>query len=274
MKKPTQSQERGPFTKVAGHVSKDASPVGREKHTLGLTSIGAAKYSMTKRRLKSASMTNAAVLTAKGKAREKAYADKFASSLRSSRSESDVNALSARVHRTLVEAISRMDDKARRRAIASPTPAGTIAEIVRAAPDVGLPGESAQARALARGAALRQKLLLTAGGALTSGQVADILGISPQGVKSRAARGKLLSVPLSGGNWGFPALQFHGGDVRPGSPDVLSAAADREMGPWHLLSILLEPAPGGGTLLERIADDDVRAGLVARLRTYGEQQAA
>lgn len=204
------------------------------------------------------------------------FADRAASARAVSAREmdSDADALEARVSGIVKAAIGRMDEEARRRAIASPTPAGTIAEVVRAAPDVGLPGESAQARALARGAALRQELLLKAGGALTSGQVAGILGISPQGVKSRASRGKLLSVPLSGGNWGFPALQFHGGDVRPGVPDVLAAAADRGMGTWHLLSILLEPAPGGGTMLEGMGDAAVRAGLLARLRSYGEQQAA
>jgi hypothetical protein len=183
-------------------------------------------------------------------------------------------ALEARVANIIRASIRNMDGEARRRAIESPTPAGTIAEVVSAAPDVGLPGESAHARALARGAALKQRMLLQAGGALTSGQVAAILGITAQGVKSRAERGKLLSVPLSGGKWGFPALQFAGNDVRPGIPEIVGEAAQRDMGAWYLLSLLLEPTLGHDTMLEALADPATRAGLLARVRTYGEQQAS
>ncbi|MBW3629509.1 MAG: hypothetical protein KY464_09445 [Gemmatimonadetes bacterium] len=183
-------------------------------------------------------------------------------------------ALEARVANIIRASIKSMDDDARRRAIASPTPAGTIAEVVSAAPDVGLPGESAHARALARGAALKQRMLMQAGGALTSGQVAAVLGLTAQGVKSRAERRKLLSVPLSGGKWGFPALQFAGNDVRPGIPEVVSEAGRREMGAWYLLSLLLEPAPEHDTMLEALADPAIRGGFIARLRTYGEQQAS
>jgi hypothetical protein len=183
-------------------------------------------------------------------------------------------ALEARVANIIRVSIKSMDGDARRRAIASPTPAGTIAEVVSAAPDVGLPGESAHARALARGAALKQRMLMQAGGALTSGEVAAILGITAQGVKSRAERGKLLAVPLSGGKWGFPALQFTGNDVRPGIPEVVGEAGRRAMGAWYLLSLLLEPAPGHHTMLDALADPTIRAGLLARLRTYGEQQAS
>lgn len=183
-------------------------------------------------------------------------------------------ALEARVASIIRASIKSMDGDARRRAIASPTPAGTIAEVVSAAPDVGLPGESAHARALARGAALKQRMLMQAGGALTSGEVGAILGITAQGVKSRAERGKLLSVPLSGGKWGFPALQFAGNDVRPGIPEVIAEAARREMGAWYLLTLLLEPAPDHETMLEALGNPVIRAGLIARVRTYGEQQAS
>lgn len=188
--------------------------------------------------------------------------------------EDDSAALEARVAKIVRVSIKEMDAEARRRAIASPTPAGTIAEVVRATPDVGLPGESAHARALARGAALKQRLLLRAGGALTSGQVATILGITPQGVKSRVERGKLLAVPVSGGKWGFPARQFDGNDVRPGVVEAVTEARSRSMGTWYLLSLLMETVPGYDTTLEALADTRIRAGFIARLRTYGEHQAS
>jgi hypothetical protein len=79
-----------------------------------------------------------------------------------------------------------------------------------------------------------------------------VLRISVPGVKQRMDRRKLLAVPLPGGQWGFPALQFaEGGRVRPGVPEVAKAGAERD--PWTVLSILVDDAPdGSGILLERL----------------------
>lgn len=189
---------------------------------------------------------------------------------------SDDEAMVERMSRYLGYSFERLDPETRRRAIAAVTPAETIAVVVHAAPEMGLPTDSALARALARGAQRKQELLLRAGGALTSGEVGELLGgITVQAVKARVGRRKLLAVPLSGGYSGFPAIQFDGTDVRPGLSEVLAAAHATGMGEWYLFALLMDPAPGReDPLILALADEGVRAGFLARLATYGEQMAS
>jgi hypothetical protein len=133
---------------------------------------------------------------------------------------------------------------------------------------------SAWTRALARGAARKQEMIQRAGGVLSSGQVAPLLGITVSAVNQRRSRHRsILAVPLSGGEWGFPARQFGDGDVRKGVAEVVRAAG--EMNPWVLLAILLDPVADaeGPTLLDRLDDEAVRADALNRVRTHGEHVA-
>ncbi|HEX8391058.1 MAG TPA: hypothetical protein VF665_01775 [Longimicrobium sp.] len=184
--------------------------------------------------------------------------------------------LRRRIHAYVDDAVNRMDVPGLLRALEAPSAIGSVAAVAAEAPDVPGAGSSSLVSALLRGAAAKEKMLGDAGGFLSSHQVAGLLGISIQAVKQRMERRTILAVPLSRGAWAFPARQFDiaAGGVQPGIPEVVRAAAD--MNPWVLLSILVEAAPGreGDTLLDRIADDDVRAGLVARLGTYGGHGAA
>lgn len=180
-----------------------------------------------------------------------------------------------RVEKTLRDSLSGMSALDLYRAMEAPTPAATVAQIISAAPDVGLPTESAWTRALARGAARKQDLIARAGGCFSSGQVADLLGISVSAVNQRKNKHKsIFAVPLSGGEWGFPVRQFVDGDVRRGVADVVRAAAD--MNPWVLLSILLDDAgeDGGPAVLDRLDNEPVRADVLQRVRSYGEHVAA
>lgn len=190
--------------------------------------------------------------------------------------ERDDAAMVERMAGYFAASFRQLDPETRRRAIAAVTPAETIAVVVHAAPDIGLPAESARARALARGAQRKQELLVRAGGVLSSGEVAAVLGgISVQAVKARVARRRLLALPLAGGFLGFPAIQFDGTDVRPGLAEVLAAAQRREMGAWFLFALLMDPAPGRDEPVVLALDDArVRAGFLARMETYGEQTAS
>ncbi|MFL5537857.1 MAG: hypothetical protein ACJ8J0_02640, partial [Longimicrobiaceae bacterium] len=157
------------------------------------------------------------------------------------------------VERSLVEratsvirmSLERMTVEQIQKAIAAPTPAATVVEVLNAAPEVGLARETATTRALARGAAAKQEMIQAAGGCLSSGEVAKLLGKTVSAVNQRRARGQILAVPLSGGEWGFPASQFSAGDLRGGIAEVVQAA--RTMNPWVLLSILLDRIPGSGS---------------------------
>lgn len=184
-------------------------------------------------------------------------------------------ALLRRVESSLRASLRRMTSSELMRAVEAPSPAATVAQIISAAPDVGMEQESAWTRALARGAARKQEMIQRAGGVLSSGQVAELLGITVSAVNQRKNRHRsILTVPLSGGEWGFPAKQFADGAVRAGVAEVVRKAAD--LNPWVLLSILLDDAAGEGgpTLLDRLDDPAVRADVLRRVRTYGEHLAA
>lgn len=183
-------------------------------------------------------------------------------------------ALLRRVEGSLRASLRRMTPSELMRAVEAPSPAATVAQIISAAPDVGIPDESAWTRALARGAARKQEMIQRAGGVLSSSEVAELLGISVSAVNQRKNRHRsILAMPLSGGEWGFPARQFVDGGVRPGVAEVVKAAG--EMNPWVLLSILLDDAgPEGATLLDRLDDEAVRRDVLNRIHTYGEHVAA
>jgi hypothetical protein len=159
------------------------------------------------------------------------------------------------------------------RAIAAPTPAGTIVEVLSASPEVGLAKETATTRALARGAAARQEMIQSAGGCLSSGEVARLLGKTVSAVNQRRVRSQILAVPLSGGEWGFPADQFHSGDLRAGIAEVVGAAGT--MNPWVLLSVLLDRVPGSESrILDALDRPEVLDDVLARIRSYGQHGAS
>lgn len=185
------------------------------------------------------------------------------------------------VERSLVEkatdlfrrSLKQMTVEQLQRAVAAPSPAATIVEVLNAAPEVGLARETATTRALARGAAAKQEMLQAAGGSLSSGAAARLLGKTVSAVNQRRARNQILAVPLSGGEWGFPAAQFSSGDLRSGVAEVASAAGT--MNPWVLLSILLDRVPGSDSrIIDSLDDSAVLEDVLARVRSYGEHGAS
>jgi hypothetical protein len=183
------------------------------------------------------------------------------------------SSLLVRVDRWLRGSLDRMSDEEVLRAVEAQSPAETIAEILIATPEMRLVSENDWAELLLRGAEAKRQIAEMAGGLLSSSQAAVILGISVPGIKQRMDRHKLLSVPLPGGQWGFPALQFaDGGHVRPGVPEVAKAGA--RIDAWTVLSILVDDAAdSSGVLLERLDDPGVLRDAVQRLESYGEHLA-
>jgi hypothetical protein len=179
-----------------------------------------------------------------------------------------------RVERWLRGSLERMSDEEVLRAVEAQSPAETIAEILAATPEPRIGAEADWAELLLRGAGAKRRLVEMVGGLLTSSQVASILKITVPGVKLRMERRKLLAVPLPGGQWGFPALQFaESGHVRAGVPEVAKAGA--EIDPWVVLSILVDDVPdGSGMLLERLEIRAVLRDALHRLTSYGEHVAA
>lgn len=179
--------------------------------------------------------------------------------------------LESRAAEVFRAALKRMTPEQLQSAVGASTAAGTIIEVLNASPDVGLRKETAMTRALARGAVAKQEMIQEAGGCFSSGEVAKLLGITQSGVNLRRSRNSILALPLSGGEWGFPARQFHDGELRPGLAEVLRAA--REKNPWWLLSILLDPLPGSkdAVLLDALDRPEVLVDVLNRIATHGEQ---
>lgn len=183
--------------------------------------------------------------------------------------------LASRVHRWLAGSLNQMSDEEVLKLIEAQSPAETIAEVLAATNDTHHIRDSDWTELLLRGAESKSRVAEFAGGLLSPLEAARVLNISVPGVKQRLERRKLLAVPLPGGQRGFPAFQFErDGRVRTGVPEV--AAAGAHLDPWVLLSILVDEVEGeaGGTLLERLSDEAVRADALSRIASYGEHGAA
>ncbi|MBV9110260.1 MAG: hypothetical protein JO306_12690 [Gemmatimonadetes bacterium] len=183
--------------------------------------------------------------------------------------------LVARVQRWLAGSLERMSDDEVLRLVEAQSPEETVAELLVAAPESRAAPESEWTELLLRGAEAKSRIMSLAGGLLSPLKVSQVLKISVPGVKQRLERRKLLAVQLPGGQRGFPALQFtREGRVRDGVAEV--AAAGAHLDPWALLAILVDEVEdsSGGTLLERLDDDAVRADVMGRIASYGVHAAA
>ncbi|HEX8673376.1 MAG TPA: hypothetical protein VF710_15885 [Longimicrobium sp.] len=127
------------------------------------------------------------------------------------------------------------------------------------------------AAARARGVSAREELIRKAGGLLRVSEAArELGGVSTQAVQARRARGTILAVQVSGGEWKYPACQFTDEGPLPGLDRFLSAF--RDVGPWTKLAVLLAPSAryGGKSALDLLREGEL-AGACSIAATYGEQ---
>jgi len=184
------------------------------------------------------------------------------------------SSLANRVQRWLAGSLDQMSDEELLKLVEAQSPVETIAELMVATP-TRRAADDDWTDLLLRGAEAKNQIVRLAGGLLSSSQAGEVLRISVPGVKQRLERGKLLAVPLPGGQRGFPALQFQqNGHVRKGVAEVATAGA--HLDPWALLAILVDEDDGGEgvTLLERLSEEAVLADVLSRLASYGEHAAA
>ena len=124
-----------------------------------------------------------------------------------------------------------------------------------------------------RGLKRKQQMLETAGGALTSEQVAEILGISRQAVDKRRAATQLLALTQGRRGYSYPSFQFEDGRPITGLEEVLAEL--KELDPWMQMVFFTSPNErlGDKTPLERL-----KKGLVSEVKAaatgFGEQGAA
>lgn len=159
-------------------------------------------------------------------------------------------------------------------ALSSPTDVGGVATLLSdlAPLDVDLSSVDPFVEAMALGAAVKQELLTSGGGGLTSSQVSSALGITRQAVDKRRIRHALLAVPNGSGEYLYPACQFTSTGVIPGLEETLRAFQIRS--PWTQLSALLAPAPAleNKTILETLKSGAIER-AIAIAASFGEQAA-
>ena len=159
-------------------------------------------------------------------------------------------------------------------ALSAPTDLGGVATLLSDLAPLGIDLSAVDPflEVMARGAAIKQELLTSGGGGLTSSQVASALGVTRQAVDKRRARHALLAVPDGSGDHVYPACQFTSDGVIPGLEKVLRAFQIRS--PWTQLSALLASAPAldGKTILEALKSGAVEKAS-ALAASFGEQAA-
>jgi hypothetical protein len=169
---------------------------------------------------------------------------------------------------------SSASSEALKSALSSPTDVGGVATLLSdlAPLDVDFSSVDPFVEAMALGAVIKQELLTSGGGGLTSSQVASALGITRQAVDKRRIRHALLAVPNGSGEYLYPACQFTSTGVIPCLEEVLRAFQIRN--PWTQLSALLAPAPalGGKTILEALKSGAIER-AIAIAASFGEQAA-
>ena len=169
---------------------------------------------------------------------------------------------------------SSASSEALKSALSSPTDVGGVASLLSDLAPLGIDLSAVDPfmEAMARGAAIKQELLISGGGGLTSSQVSSALGITRQAVDKRRSRRALLAVPNGSGDYVYPACQFTLDGVIAGFEEVLRAFQIQS--PWTQLSVLLASAPalGGKTILETLKSGAIeRATAIAA--SFGEQAA-
>jgi hypothetical protein len=180
----------------------------------------------------------------------------------------------ARILRAYQRLESDLPDNLIDEATAAPTDYLVAVEALSAAPEIAqLSADDPFVAARFRGLKRKQQMLEAAGGALTSGQVAEVLGISRQAVDKRRAANQLLALTQGRRGYSYPSFQFDDGKTIAGLEEVLGQL--RELDPWMQLVFFTTPHErlGGQTPLEMLKEgllDEVKA--VAR--GYGEQGAA
>jgi hypothetical protein len=142
------------------------------------------------------------------------------------------------------------------RAIDSFTPAKTAK----------IDAQKAKAILLARGAIARKRLEEAEGGAIAAEEVAELLGLSRQGVDYLRKTKAILAWRHTNGKWNYPLWQFDSGRIRPGIRECLKNLATND--PWGQMIFFLSPRDSlnGNRPLDLIFSDEIETAIYAARR--------
>jgi hypothetical protein len=159
-------------------------------------------------------------------------------------------------------------------ATAAPTDYLAAVEALSAAPEISqLFADDPFIAAKFRGLKRKQQMLEAAGGALTSEQVAEVLGISRQAVDKRRAANQLLALTQGRRGYSYPSFQFEDGKTIAGLEEVLGQLSDLD--PWMQMVFL---TTSNERLGEQTPLEKLKKGLADEVKSvasgFGEQGAA
>jgi hypothetical protein len=132
--------------------------------------------------------------------------------------------------------------------------------------------EKAREIVLARGALARKRLEKAEGGAIAAEDVADLLGLSRQGVDYLRKTKRIVAWRLGGGKWHYPVWQFREGRVRAGISECLKELVSDD--PWSQMIFFLSPRESlsGQRPLDLIVSADI-SGAIAVARRHQQHGA-
>lgn len=129
------------------------------------------------------------------------------------------------------------------------------------------------APAFVRGIQARRRLIEENGGALTSDQVAQIIGISRQAVEKRRSGGKLIAISTGRHGFLYPVWQFDKSGTLEGLQEVLAVLEPHDEWMRTIFFVSNNPRLGGRTPVEMLQAGKLKEVLDAAL-IYGEHGSA
>ncbi len=183
-------------------------------------------------------------------------------------------AFAARALYAVARLIAAGDEQALTSAAGAGSDYETLLQMLERPESLAMLDEGPLAAAKLRGLRYRERLLNADGGAISSPQVAEILGLSRQAVDKRRRAGQLLGLSTGRRGYAYPIWQFDADSgTLPGLETVLDALRDHD--PWMQLSFMLAT---NARLEDQRPLDLLRSGQARRVRDaalmVGEQGAA
>ncbi|WP_048707556.1 hypothetical protein [Microvirga massiliensis] len=125
--------------------------------------------------------------------------------------------------------------------------------------------------AFLRGAEMKRALLKAEGGVLSAQQLADHLGITPQGLGKKRDRNQVFWLEIGDG-YAYPAFQVGPKGLLPGIREVLDAFQEED--PWTRVNFMLtgDARLGGRRPIDVLRDGDVTS-VTRAARGLGEHGA-
>jgi len=139
--------------------------------------------------------------------------------------------------------VSLMNAGSKVEAAKSPDVATLVLNVARGLPSTET-DDPALKDAIIAAAEFKRRILREAGGALTAGQVREVLGHKTLQAVYKAVKERRLLMVEDGGQQLFPAFQFHDGVVSPAIMAILEAAPHTDG--WGVLQFLVSGDQGLG----------------------------